>query len=139
MLRFRGSPALSPFRLEKLLTALRQRVPVVTDGYAEFLHVVDGSLTTHDREVLDRLLRYGPTATQRHLTREPTFLVVPRPGTISPWSSKATDIAHNCGLGSVRRIERGIAWCLDSERPLTDSERIALKPLLHDRMTEEAV
>ncbi len=136
MLRFRGSPALSPFRLEKLLTALRQRVPVVTDGYAEFLHVVDGSLTTHDREVLDRLLRYGPTATQRHLTGEPIFLVVPRPGTISPWSSKATDIAHNCGLGSVRRIERGIAWYLDAERPLTASERIALKPLLHDRMTE---
>ena len=136
MLRFRGSPALSPFRLEKLLTALRQRVPVVTDGYAEFLHVVDGSLTTHDREVLDRLLRYGPTATQRHLTGEPTFLVVPRPGTLSPWSSKATDIAHNCGLGSVRRIERGIAWYLDAERPLTASEQIALKPLLHDRMTE---
>ncbi len=80
MLRFRGSPALSPFRLEKLLAALRRWVPAVADAYAEFVHFVDGSLTTHDREVLDRLLRYGPSAARRHLAGEPTFLVVPRPG-----------------------------------------------------------
>jgi phosphoribosylformylglycinamidine synthase len=60
MLRFRGSPALSPFRLEKLLAALQQRVPAIIGVYAEFIHFVDGRLTTHDREVLDRLLRYGP-------------------------------------------------------------------------------
>ena len=136
MLRFRGSPALSPFRLEKLLTALRRRVPVVTEIYAEFIHFVDGRLITHDREVLDRLLQYGPTATQRHVTSEPTFLVVPRPGTRSPWSSKATDIAHNCGLQHVRRIERGVAYYLESTRVLTAEEQALLKPLLHDRMTE---
>ncbi|NMQ19775.1 phosphoribosylformylglycinamidine synthase [Candidatus Competibacter phosphatis] len=136
MLRFRGSPALSPFRLEKLLTALRRRVPVVTEIYAEFVHFVDGRLITHDREVLDRLLQYGPTATQRHLTSEPTFLVVPRPGTLSPWSSKATDIARNCGLQHVRRIERGVAYYLESTRALTAGEQALLKPLLHDRMTE---
>ena len=136
MLRFRGSPALSPFRLEKLLTALRRRVPVVTEIYAEFVHFVDGRLITHDREVLDRLLQYGPTATQRHLTSEPTFLVVPRPGTRSPWSSKATDIARNCGLQHVRRIERGVAYYFESTRALTAEEQALLKPLLHDRMTE---
>jgi phosphoribosylformylglycinamidine synthase len=136
MLRFRGSPALSPFRLEKLLTALRRRVPVVTEIYAEFVHFVDGRLITHDREVLDRLLQYGPTATQRHLTSEPTFLVVPRPGTLSPWSSKATDIARNCGLQHVRRIERGVAYYLELTRALTAGEQALLKPLLHDRMTE---
>ena len=54
MLRFRGSPALSPFRLEKLLIALRRQVPAITDAYAEFVHFVDGRLTTHDREILDR-------------------------------------------------------------------------------------
>ena len=136
MLRFRGSPALSPFRLEKLLTALRRRVPVVTAVYAEFVHFVDGDLITRDREVLDRLLQYGPAATQRHLINEPTFLVVPRPGTLSPWSSKATDIARNCGLQHVRRIERGVAYYLESAQPLTASDLTALKPLLHDRMTE---
>ena len=136
MLRFRGSPALSLFRQQKLLTALRQRVSTITDVYAEFVHFVDGSLTTHDREVLDRLLRYGPTAMQRHLTGEPTFLVIPRPGTISPWSSKATDIAHNCGLQHVRRIERGVAYYLEVAPPLSANDRAALQPLLHDRMTE---
>ncbi|MDQ5909632.1 MAG: phosphoribosylformylglycinamidine synthase [Pseudomonadota bacterium] len=150
MLRFRGSPTLSPFRLEKLLAALRQRVPAVTQVRAEFVHFVDGSLTAPDREVLERLLQYGPrTAISHSLTlagardagREapsavPLFLVIPRPGAISPWSSKATDIAHNCGLHRIRRIERGIAWYLDSARSLTDQELAALKPLLHDRMTE---
>lgn len=136
MLRFRGGPALSPFRLEKLLTALRQRVPVVTDVYAEFAHFVDGSLTVYEREVLDRLLRYGPAATRPQPDGAPLFLVIPRPGTTSPWSSKATDIAHNCGLRRVRRIERGVSYYVDFERPLTDGELIELKPLLHDRMTE---
>ena len=136
MLRFRGSPALSPFRLEKLLAGLRQRVPVITDAYAEFVHFVDGTLSVHDREVLDRLLQYGPTATQSHPGGAPLFLVIPRPGTISPWSSKATDIAHNCGLCHVHRIERGLGYYLDFERPLTDCELTELRPLLHDRMTE---
>ncbi|MBL8249714.1 MAG: phosphoribosylformylglycinamidine synthase, partial [Candidatus Competibacter sp.] len=139
MLRFRGSPALSPFRLEKLLTLLRQRVPTVTDAYAEFIHFVEGRLITHDREVLDRLLQYGPGAEQRHLVSEPTFLVIPRPGTISPWSSKATDIAHNCGLHHVHRIERGIAWYLESAEPLNADDWATLKPLVHDRMTEAAL
>src|SRR5690606_7759111 len=56
-----------------------------------------------------------------------------RPGTISPWSSKATDIAHNCGLAKVRRLERGIAYTLVSGKPV---DRRAVAALLHDRMTE---
>ena len=100
------------------------------------MHFVDGRLTTHDREILDRLLRYGPSIPQRHLTGEPTFLVIPRPGTISPWSSKATDIAHNCGLQHVRRIERGIAFYLESTQPLTTADLSQLQSLVHDRMTE---
>lgn len=150
MLRFRGSPALSPFRMEKLLAALRQRVSIITRVHAEFAHFVDGSLSAPEREVLERLLRYGPrptasqelavAGTSRRTAQDPLdtplLLVIPRPGTISPWSSKATDIAHNCGLRHIRRIERGVAYCIASERPLTDQELAALKPLLHDRMTE---
>ncbi|HOW75052.1 MAG TPA: phosphoribosylformylglycinamidine synthase [Candidatus Competibacteraceae bacterium] len=148
MLRFRGSPALSPFRLEKLLAALRQRVPTVTRIRAEFVHFVEGSLTAPDREVLERLLQYGPrpvasqqltgsrVAEQGVPSAAPLLLVIPRPGTVSPWSSKATDIAHNCGLKHIRRIERGVAYYLDFERALTDRELADLKPLLHDRMTE---
>jgi phosphoribosylformylglycinamidine synthase len=136
MLRFRGNPALSPFRLEKLLAILRQSVGVVTGLRAEFVHFVDGSVAVHERELVDRLLQYGPNATEARSDGAPLFLVTPRPGTISPWSSKATDIAHNCGLRQVRRVERGVAYYLDYERPLTDGELAALKPLLHDRMTE---
>lgn len=150
MLRFRGSSALSPFRIEKLLAALRQRVSIISAVHAEFVHFVDGTCSAPDREVLERLLHYGqPQAPSQALTVAPStralvadplavplLLVVPRPGTISPWSSKATDIAHNCGLQRIRRIERGIAYALDSERPLTNAEFAALKPLLHDRMTE---
>ena len=136
MLRFRGSPALSPFRLEKLLAMLRQQVPAVTGVYAEFIHFVDGRIITQDRAILDRLLQYGPAATRAHVSGEPTFLIVPRPGTRSPWSSKATDIVHNCGLHQVRRIERGVAYYLEASHALHAEERALLKPLLYDRMTE---
>ena len=64
--------------------------------------------------------------------------MVPRPGTISPWSSKATDIARNCGLAAVRRIERGVAFRIACRggAPLAADDRAALLPLIHDRMTE---
>ncbi len=148
MLQFRGSPALSSFRLRKALAALRRRVPVVTAVHAEFVHFVEGSLTVSDREVLDRLLQYGPAPSRQLVLAgmesegranpagAPLLLIVPRPGTISPWSSKATDIARNCGLRRIRRIERGVAWFLESERSLTNGELATIKPLLHDRMTE---
>ncbi len=66
------------------------------------------------------------------------LIVVPRPGTISPWSSKATDIMHNCGLDKVRRVERGIVYtCALPDGMVPGSQqRDALMPLLHDRMTE---
>ena len=64
------------------------------------------------------------------------FLVVPRPGTISPWSSKASDIAHNCGLDKVQRIERGIAYYVTAEEGLSDLQKQKVSALIHDRMTE---
>ncbi len=140
MLRFRGSPALSTFRLEKLLTGLRRQMPAISTVYAEFIHFIDPlePLTEADRQILDRLLTYGPKA--RRLDDElPTLLVIPRPGTISPWSSKATDIAHNCGLRRIRRIERGIAYYLNAAIVLDSGQLAAVKPLLHDRMTEVAL
>lgn len=79
MLRFRGSPALSPFRLEKLRAALRQRIAAVADICAESVHFVDGRLSSHARELPDRLLHCRPTATSRH-PRPPQRL----PGTAWP-------------------------------------------------------
>ncbi len=137
MLLLRGSPALSAFRQEKLLAALQAQVPSVTGAYAEYVHFADleQALSEQQQEVLARLLTYGP----RLHVEEPAgevFVVVPRPGTISPWSSKATDIAHNCGLDAVARLERGVVYYVQSSAELDAAQRAALMPVLHDRMTE---
>jgi phosphoribosylformylglycinamidine synthase len=139
MLHIPGGPALSSFRSEKLLVRAREVVPDLEIIHAEFWHFVDleQQLDDRDRATLERLLDDGivsppvPEAAQ-------LFLVVPRLGTISPWASKATDIAHNCGLERIHRIERGIAYRLRLKdgRAISDHERAALLSLLHDRMTE---
>jgi phosphoribosylformylglycinamidine synthase len=136
MLRFRGAPALSSFRIERLLAELRRIEPAVRAIQAEFVHFVDVAreLASGERRVLERLLDFDPAA-----AAEPAgdlLLTVPRPGTVSPWSSKATDIAHVCGLGAVRRIERGRAWRLDAGRPLPRERLAALAAPLFDPMTE---
>ncbi|MDX1589506.1 MAG: phosphoribosylformylglycinamidine synthase [Oleiphilaceae bacterium] len=137
MLELRGAPALSSFRAENLLAQARERVPTVASIYAEFMHFVatDEALSESQLNVLNRLLCYGP-----RVSVEPAdgvlFLVIPRPGTISPWSSKATDIAGNCGLRQIKRIERGVAYYVRTSSRLTPRQRESLAELLHDRMTE---
>ncbi|ENM5758959.1 phosphoribosylformylglycinamidine synthase [Vibrio mimicus] len=133
----RGSPALSEFRVNKLLTACREQHLPVTGIYAEFMHFADlkAELNPQELEKLEKLLTYGPTI-QEHEPQGLLLLVTPRPGTISPWSSKATDIAHNCGLRSIKRLERGTAYYVETETPLTEVQVVTLKALLHDRMME---
>ncbi|EEW07332.1 phosphoribosylformylglycinamidine synthase [Vibrio mimicus] len=133
----RGSPALSEFRVNKLLTACREQHLPVTGIYAEFMHFADlkAELNPQELEKLEKLLTYGPTI-QEHEPQGLLLLVTPRPGTISPWSSKATDIAHNCGLRSIKRLERGTAYYVETEIPLTEAQVVTLKALLHDRMME---
>jgi phosphoribosylformylglycinamidine synthase len=138
MLILRGAPALSAFRHGKLLEQLSQKVPAVTGLYAEFAHFadVDGELTADQQQVLGRLLKYGPSVP----VQEPTgrlFLVVPRLGTISPWASKASDIAHNCGLQSIQRLERGIAYYVAGNLSEADAQAVAAE--LHDRMTQRVL
>ncbi len=135
MLILRGAPALSAFRHGKLLAQLTAKVPAVSGLYAEFAHFaeVSGTLGADEEQVLARLLKYGPSVP----VQEPAgrlFLVVPRFGTISPWSSKASDIAHNCGLDKIQRLERGIAFYVQGELSEGDAQLIAAA--LHDRMTQ---
>ncbi|WP_347927928.1 phosphoribosylformylglycinamidine synthase [Pseudomonas helvetica] len=135
MLILRGAPALSAFRHSKLLEQLSQKVPAVSGLYAEFAHFaeVTGVLTGDEQQVLARLLKYGPSVP----VQEPTgrlFLVLPRFGTISPWSSKASDIARNCGLAKIQRLERGIAFYVTGE--FTDAQAQLIADGLHDRMTQ---
>ena len=137
MLILRGAPALSEFRIAKLLEQCAERTVPVTTIYAEYMHFAQNSaaLSSDEQSTLDKLLTYGP-AIASHDPVGQLLLVTPRPGTISPWSSKASDIAHNCGLGKIKRLERGIAYYIEGERTLTASELSVVSGLLHDRMME---
>ncbi len=138
MLVLIGSPALSRARLDKRLAALREKNPRVCAASALFVHWIDlaGELTERERHKLEQLLRYGPRAPMPQAPQPGRELwVVPRFGTISPWSSKATDIARLCGLAQVKRIERGVAWTIAG--PIDDEP--ALSRALHDRMTESVI
>ena len=132
----RGAPALSDFRIQKLLTQCAEAGLPVNDIYAEFSHFahLSAELSADESEVLAKLLTYGPTI-EEHEPSGTLLLVTPRPGTISPWSSKSTDIAHNCGLDKVVRLERGIAYYINGETLTVEQEKV-LNNLLHDRMVE---
>ncbi|AUY26218.1 MAG: phosphoribosylformylglycinamidine synthase [Mixta calida] len=132
----RGSPALSAFRVNKLLTRFQDAHLPVSDIYAEYVHFADVSapLNAEEKSRLQRLLKYGPSLAE-HAPQGRLLLVTPRPGTISPWSSKATDIAHNCDLPQVRRLERGLAFYVQAPQ-LTEAQWTQLAALLHDRMME---
>ncbi|HKO89966.1 MAG TPA: phosphoribosylformylglycinamidine synthase [Polyangiaceae bacterium] len=136
MLRLGGCPALSPFRRDRLLV----RLPQVRQLHAEFQHFValESELDEAELAVLRQLLEYGPsldgveagTAEQGE-----SVIVGPRLGTVSPWASKATEIARSCGLSKVRCIERGVLYRLvkaPGAGRVTDAERA----VLFDPMTQ---
>ena len=142
MLILRGSSALSPFRLEKLRADLAAAGLPIQALSARFTHLVElvneaQTLSPDSQAVLEKLLTYGPRRPQPTVTGL-VRVVAPRIGTISPWSSKATDIAHLCGLATIRRIERVIEFTLDfnSSQPPSETAQALLKNKLHDRMTQ---
>ncbi len=139
MLILRGSNALSEFRLKSLLSTLVNKGLPVNRVDARFVHLVDseGGLTPGETEVLSRLLQYGPKVESVESAGE-LRVVSPRAGTISPWSSKATDIARICGLKVLRRIERVVAYTLDlGGAALSGEQEAVLRDTLHDRMTQQ--
>jgi phosphoribosylformylglycinamidine synthase len=157
-----GSVALSAFRLEKLRGALNDvvpGVPLADTRHCYFIALRGGKSSAHpvapplqvargatlgkaQAKVLDKVLGldYAP-GEPTHVENYQRLLVVPRLGTISPWSTKATDIAQHCGLSAVQRIERGVVYYLHTHhgKPLSKSERVAVLPWLHDRMTESVL
>ena len=142
---FEGGTALSDFRARRLLLRLQAIEPKIDALAARFVHLVvtDTPPTAAEREHLAALLTYGePFRSPKNST---TLVVTPRLGTVSPWASKATDIAHNCGL-ALRRVERVTQYHLSLKLPLIgkapvlDNERLAaVAVLLHDRMTESVL
>ncbi|WP_336280860.1 phosphoribosylformylglycinamidine synthase [Cronobacter dublinensis] len=131
----RGSPALSAFRINKLLARFKDAHLPVKTIYAEYVHFADlaAPLNAEAHARLERLLKYGPSLAG-HAPTGRLLLVTPRPGTISPWSSKATDIAHNCGLDQIKRLERGVAYYIDADATAGNDAWQQIAAVLHDRM-----
>jgi phosphoribosylformylglycinamidine synthase len=141
MLILPGSNALSAFRTQRLLSQLQAVEPTIAGVTARYLHLIDAAapFSDEDKRRLDGMLTYGEPF--EGSTEGEQFVVVPRLGTISPWASKATDIAHNCGLTHIHRIERGIAYYVQTKPGLLGGAKSlkdvnAVADLLHDRMTE---
>ena len=133
-----GARACHGFRLEKVNRSLAAAglVGVVTGARFRYFADLAAALDEDERGVLDALLRRDDPAPVADGNVE--ILVTPRLGTISPWSTKATDIARRCGLDKVARLERGTAWNARLERP--DAQSVArLAALVHDPMTESAL
>ena len=140
MLSLLGSDALSAARLAKVLAVVRAKNQLVRSVHAQFVHLVDveDALGNDERRKLDALLAYGPRSEgedEDQTLESGGRFVVPRFGTISPWSSKATDILHACGLGRVRRIERGVAWTIRG----AIRDEASLRAAISDRMTESVL
>ena len=143
-----GSPALSEFRLARLLERLRAIDERVASLSARWFHAVwsDTELGRDDAARLQALLDDDAGPADAPSERARSLYVIPRIGTISPWASKATDIVHNCGMRSVHRVERGIEYrielargLLGAVRRLDDATLGQLAAPLHDRMTESAL
>jgi phosphoribosylformylglycinamidine synthase len=135
MVLYGGSNALSDFRMSKLLEKLKSVNKKVSGVSAEYIHFADLSspLKDKDNKQLKALTKYGEA--YRGTRAGKLYFVVPRAGTISPWSSKASDIVHNSGLSHVKRIERGTAFYIEGANDLSPE----IASLLHDRMTEMVV
>ena len=130
-----GSPAFSRARLAAKLAELQRFDPRVDAVFAEYVHflILRRELAGNDRTTARALLTYGPRRDLPARVGQPFCVVVPRPGTVSPWSSKATDIFERCGLSAVARVERGIRWYVEGSTARNFSR------CLHDRMTEAVV
>jgi phosphoribosylformylglycinamidine synthase len=143
---FEGGNALSAFRAQALLPRLQEAVNERINGVsARHVHWVwsDVALGEEDKAKLAALLNYGDAYAGGG--EGGLVVVAPRLGTVSPWASKATDIAHNCGL-NIHRVERVTEYrvtlksgLLGGTKSLTQQELIACAELLHDRMTESVL
>nr|WP_247655636.1 phosphoribosylformylglycinamidine synthase [Hydrogenophaga aromaticivorans] len=144
---FEGGNAVSDFKVQQILPRLQGISDKITGLSARFVHLAsfDAEPDAATLERVGQLMAYGEPATEAHLALEktgaPALLVMPRLGTVSPWASKATDIAHNCGL-ALHRVERlvefriGLKSGLLGKASLSAEQLRAVADVLHDRMTE---
>ncbi len=133
-----GGSALSQFRIDKKLATLKSICPSINSISTNFIYLVNTTASLDEDEAvkLENLVD-GKVEDNFKLPSHASYIVIPRPGTISPWSSKATDILHHCSLSNVNRIERGVLWQFEINSNSTLDLNIF--PELHDRMTQTIV
>ena len=132
-----GSNALSDFRLDQLLKKLREvtvNIDAISSCYRYILDLSEDFSSAEESRLRDILIELGQAPVG--IDDGELLIVAPRPGTISPWSSKATDILQVSGVTGVRRIERATAYSLKLSNALTQEQRERVEGILHDRMTE---
>ncbi|QLE79418.1 phosphoribosylformylglycinamidine synthase [Francisella sp. Scap27] len=133
---FEGLSALSPFKKEQVLADAKKITSKVESISAQYIHIVetDEELSAKQEDVIKSLLdynkEYGATTLKGF-----TFITAPRVGTISPWSSKATDIIQNTGIYAVKRVERAVVFGIEGD--ISAEDLISIQNLVHDRMVEE--
>lgn len=138
-----GTAAFSTMKCQKFLEGLQKHIPIISQVDTRYIHLVDSSseLGRGESTLLASLLGYGERWCNDSVKSEFKLVktVLPRLGTISPWSSKAQDILKNCGLNTVSRLERGIEFQIFSSLVLDEDQVSLLEVLIHDRMTEVVI
>ena len=145
-----GADALSAFRQQRLLGSLATQGIELESIEAQYLHFIwsDKELSAQNQEVLASLLTYGQPFVSKinqdkswfgnGSDQKPVAIVIPRLGTVSPWASKATDIAQQCGL-HVLRIERGVQFSWKPKKAFSTEQEQIILAAVHDRMTEAVI
>jgi phosphoribosylformylglycinamidine synthase len=141
---FSGGNALPAFRAQQLTAQAQAICPALLHIQGQFVHLggFEQAPSAEQQHKLAALLSYGEPAPAAQ--DGVTLVVAPRLGTVSPWASKATDIAHNCGF-AIKRVERVVQYTLVLKKPLigqakmSDADLLAVAALLHDRMTESVM
>ena len=145
-----GADALSAFRQQRLLTALMDQGIELESIEAQYLHLIwsEAQLAPGKLDLLASLLTYGdPFASKlkssgswfgKGVDQKQQALVIPRLGTVSPWASKATEIARQCGL-DILRVERGVQYTWQSKKALNETQHHIVLAAIHDRMTESVI
>ena len=145
MLTLLGASALTPFRQQRLLRSLQQQDSSITSLDTELVYLVDLDSDLSESEqvklssILTARILSDAELTAASSDKPAPVIIVPRFGTQSPWSSKATDILHNCGLEKVKRVEHGVVYYLGANEPLSAASLGLAATLLHDRMVESVL
>ena len=139
MLILDGGPALTAFKLERVAARVRHAGYPLVDLSAYFFYLVDveRKLDQATLEVLENLLDASDGSASFPNRFQDAVVITPRSGTRSPWSTKASEIAHHCGLDSVRRVERGVIWQFGNGGQNVQIDA-AIIDILHDKMIESA-